>query len=70
MDVPDDLRITIKDVRLAGHCVRGAKEWFERYGFDFGRVLQEGVLASEMIATGDEQGIRVVRMKIEREQHG
>jgi hypothetical protein len=67
MDVPDDLRITIRDVRLAGHCARGARDWFERYGFDFHAVLGDGVPGRDMIATGDEQGIRVVMLKLERE---
>lgn len=70
MDIPDGLLITIKDVRLAGHCVRGAKAWFEHHGFDFHDVIGDGVLASDMVATGDEQGIRVVRLKLERDSRG
>lgn len=70
MDVPDDLRITIKDVRLAGHCVRGAKDWFQNHNFNFEDVIRDGVLARDMVATGDEQGIRVVQMKLEREING
>lgn len=69
-EIPDDLMITIKDVRQAGHCVRGAKEWCDRNNFDFRRLIDDGLTAREVAGTGDEHGIRTVRMKMERIGNG
>lgn len=56
----EDFRVTVSDIRSTGHCALGIRRWFERNGFDFRHVLRNGVLASEMEATGDGQGIQVV----------
>lgn len=69
-DVPDDMMITIRDVRQAGHCVKGAREWAERNGISFPRLINEGIPAGEVIALGDEHGLRVIRLKLERETNG
>jgi len=58
----DDFTVTIDDVRGAGHCVRGAKQWFERYKLDFRAFLDEGIPASKLLATGDAYGIQVVEV--------
>lgn len=59
----DDPLITITDVRRAGHCVSGARRWFEAYGIDFKAFLTNGVPASVMMATNDALGMRVVDIK-------
>lgn len=69
-DIPEDMMITIKDVRQAGHCVRGAKEWCERNDLDFRRLIGDGLTAREVAATGDEHGLRTVRLKLERTNNG
>lgn len=56
----NDFVVTMDDVRGAGHCVRGAKRWFEGYGLDFRDFLSNGIPASKMLATGDAYGIQVV----------
>lgn len=56
----DEPVITITDVRRAGHCVSGARAWFERHGLDFRAFLRDGIPAADMLATGDGQGIQVV----------
>jgi hypothetical protein len=64
--VSDPLIITVDDVRRAGHCVRGAKAWFETHGFDFRRFLREGVPAADLLSTGDGQAIKVVERTMAR----
>lgn len=66
----DDVIITIDDIRKAGHCARGAKNWFDQQGLDFRDFLKNGITATQMLATGDAQGEQVVVRKIERELVG
>lgn len=67
MDVPENLRITVTDTRLADHCVRGVKEWFEHYNLDFRDFLKNGIDAETFLATGDALAARIVELKLERE---
>lgn len=60
--------VTIQDIRQAGHCVRGAKTWFEAHGLDFPKFLREGMSEGELLATGDALAAEVIRKKHER--HG
>lgn len=60
-------RVTIDDVRRAGHCARGAKAWFERHGLDFRAFLKDGIDEEEFLASGDALAERIVKMKRERE---
>lgn len=62
----DDLIITISDVRRAGHCVSGARLWFEKNGIDFRDFLKHGIPAADILATGDGQGRQVVDRTIAR----
>ncbi len=55
--------ITINDVRAAGHCVRGARDWFERHGLDFRDFLKSGISEEAFLASGDALAARVVEMK-------
>lgn len=56
-------RVTINDVRKAGHCVRGAKDWFDRHGLDFRSFLRDGIDEAEFLAAGDALSRRIVDMK-------
>lgn len=60
--------ITITDIRAAGHCVRGAREWFERHGLDFRAFLKDGISADELLATGDGLAVEVIKHKRERDR--
>ena len=66
----EPLRITIDDVRRAGHCVRGARRWFEAHDLDFRTFLKEGLPAQAFLDTEDALGIQVVERTIERAGHG
>lgn len=62
--------ITITDVRAAGHCVRGARAWFESYDLDFRDFLKRGIDDDAFLATGDAYAIEIVNRKREREAAG
>lgn len=61
------MRITISDVRKAGHCTRGARRWFEDYDLDFRDFLKNGIETEKFLATGDALAALVVEEKIKRE---
>lgn len=52
--------VTVTEVRRAGHCVRGAREWFEAHGLDFAKFLSQGIDEDEFLATGDALAQQVV----------
>lgn len=56
-------RITLDDVVKAGHCVRGAKDWFVGQGFDWRDVVRNGVSEADLLATGDGLAERVIEAK-------
>lgn len=61
--------IYIDDIRKAGHCVAGAKRWFELRGLDFRSFVRDGIPASKLLAVDDELARQVVASKLERD-HG
>lgn len=64
MEIPDDLRITVTDIRRAGFCTRGIKGKFAEYNLDFGDFLKNGISAADFLATGDGQALQVVEFKL------
>jgi arsenate reductase-like glutaredoxin family protein len=62
------MRITITDVRESGHCVKGAKQWFEQYDLDFRAFLKDGISEEEFLATGDGFAEDIVKRLKERGQ--
>lgn len=44
----DDLHLTVEDVREAGLCVRGAKQWFALHKLDFAHFLTHGINMSQL----------------------
>ena len=65
-----DDRITVGDIRAAGHCVAGARRWFSGYGLNFATFLREGISVDEFLATGDQLAQDVVKRKRERRTDG
>lgn len=70
MTVDPNLRITINDVREAGHCPSGARNWFLEHGLDFRDFLQNGIDAETFLSYGDALSRQVVDRKLERENNG
>lgn len=60
--------VTIDDMRAAGYCVRGIRDWFGRYDFDFRDMLKNGIDAEKFAATEDACALHVVDAKIARER--
>lgn len=60
--------LRIQDIREAGHCVRGAKTWFEARGFDYRKFLREGIDEQTLLDTGDALAEEIIRKKHAR--HG
>jgi hypothetical protein len=58
-DIPEDLVITITDVRRQ-HCVAGARAWWAAHGLDFRHFLKHGIPARELAATGDALAFAVI----------
>lgn len=56
-------KITITDVRRAGHCVTGARAWFERHGLDFRDFIKSGIAEETFLASGDALAVAVVEHK-------
>lgn len=61
------MRITITDIREAGHCVSGARTWFAGYNLDFRDFIKNGIDAADFLATGDAIAVQIVDRKIQRE---
>jgi len=68
MDVPAGLVITIGDINAAGYCARGARRWFEGYGFNFRDIIKNGITAEDLLSTGDAHAERVVAARLARDQ--
>lgn len=52
--------VTMRHVRQAHMCSRGARAFFARHGLDYGRFLREGLPAEQIRATGDAMALQVV----------
>jgi hypothetical protein len=53
--------VTVTDLRRAGHCARGIKNWFEVQGLDFKDFLKNGIPAEKLYATGDGQVLAALK---------
>ncbi len=62
--------VTITDIRDAGHCVRGARAWFDRHNLDFRGFLRNGIDAEKLLRGGDALAIDVVNKARERLRNG
>lgn len=61
------VKITITDIRQAGHCVSGSRDWFRAYNLDFRDFIRNGIDSDVLLATGDALAVQVVERKMERE---
>lgn len=65
-----DVRVTMRHVRAAKLCARGARDWCLRYDFDWLVFLAEGLPAEQVMATGDAIATRVVAMAVQEAARG
>lgn len=59
-------RITVSDIRKTGQCVSGQWRWFQEHGFDFRKVMKEGITLKEVHETGDGEAELVVERIIHK----
>lgn len=65
-----EIRVTMTDVRAAGYCASGLKDWMDGHGFDIRDFVKNGMAVEDMEATGDEHGLRVAEKARERHENG
>lgn len=66
MSSEEPLIITMRDVRAAFMCSRGARMFLATHGFDLGAFLKDGLPADALEATGDALALKVVEVARER----
>lgn len=65
-DIPEDLIITIDDVRRH-HCVAGFRSWLRSNGYDIKDFMREGGMSAKTMASIDGLGAAVVADRIRRD---
>ncbi|MFN4064623.1 MAG: hypothetical protein ACK4JA_10505 [Parazoarcus communis] len=65
-----DLIVTHADMRALGYCNRGARAWFAQHRLDWSRFLEEGLPATDLLATGDHLAQAVVEVASQRTRTG
>jgi len=65
-EIPEDLTVRMRDVRLAGYCVSGTRDWFMRHEINYDAFLKSGMNAREFVERGDAHALRVVESKLKR----
>lgn len=58
----EPLIITMRHVRAAGMCSRGARAFAQRHDLDMARFLRDGIPAEQLEATGDAMAIKLVEI--------
>jgi hypothetical protein len=54
--------ITMRHVRQAGMCSKGARMFFRRHGLDWATFVRQGLPAEKIAATGDAMALKVVEV--------
>lgn len=71
MTIPvDDPMVTMKHLRQAKMCRRGARLWFDVRGLDWMTFVRTGLPASTLEATGDALAHRVTALARAEADHG
>ena len=63
-----EVKVTMRHIRQATMCSRGARAFFQRHGLDWETFLREGLDADLIRATGDAMAMRVA--DIAEAEHG
>ena len=62
------MRITMRDIRAAKMCSRGARQFFDRNGLDWGDFVRNGVLIEVIEKIDDAMAQQVVGVAREQRQ--
>lgn len=63
----EHLIITMRHVRAARMCSRGARAFAQRHGLDWDTFVRAGLPAEMLIATGDAMALQLVEIARERQ---
>lgn len=66
MDIPEDLIITIDDVRRH-YCISGFRRWLTANGYDIRDIMRDGGMDARTMAGIDDLGAIVVADRIRRD---
>lgn len=58
-------RLSIREIRETGHCVRGIRDWLTTRGFDFKDVVKNGISIKDIERQDDEIGRQVIAKALE-----
>lgn len=61
------VKVTMKHVRAAKMCSRGARQFFKKHNLNWESFLREGVSSDLLEATGDCMALKVVEVARGRE---
>lgn len=64
------VRLTMADLRSAGHCARGIRQFFDKHGLDVAQLVREGVPEDELAHIDDanlKQALGVARARVQKE---
>ena len=62
------MNVTMRDVREAKMCSRGARLFLQRHGIEWTTFLNQGVTPEMLEATGDAMAIKVAEVARGRQQ--
>lgn len=51
--------VTMRHIRQCKMCSRGARDFFDRHGLDWGEFLKSGLPAESLESTGDAMALQV-----------
>lgn len=55
-----EIIVRIEHLRALGYCAKGLRRWFADRGIDYLEVVENGVAADILLATGDAMAIAAV----------
>ena len=58
--IDPNVQCHVRDIRAAGICMKGARDWFKARDMDWTSFLSEGLNSGHFVATGDPFALRMV----------
>lgn len=58
--------VRMGDLRTLRYCARGVREFFGRYGLDYGDFLQNGVPADKLLKASDNDAMAEAAVEVAR----
>lgn len=65
-----EVRITMSDLRQAGHCAPGVRDFFKKHNCDLRKLAREGLTMEDVAHIRDANLDRVIQIAEERVRRG